>query len=239
MRLALSLSDVQAVKEREELKLALCNICTRYDLSHVSFLVVRNGVNATHYPFYCTTYPAAWIEAYLTRNLFEIDPVMDIVRAGHLPVDWSSLDQKSTQVRHFFEEARSHGVGPNGLTIPVRGAHGERALFSVASDLSTQDWSSLCASSTHDLHILSHYLHETVLAVTGLRKDARYKKLSRRERQCLQLLAAGKIHKQIAAALEISESSVRLYLRSARNKLGASTSHHAVARASFLELINL
>lgn len=239
MRLAPSLSDIQAAKEREDLKLALCHIRTRYDLSHIAFLVVRNGVNSPRYPFYCATYPTAWIETYLARNLFEIDPVIDIVRAGHLPVDWSSLDQKSARVRHFFEEARSHGIGPNGLTIPVRGAHGERGLFSVTSDLSKQDWLSLCASSTHDLHILSHYLHETVLAVTGLRRAVRYKELSRRERQCLQLLAAGKIHKQIAAALGISESSVRLYLRSARNKLGASTSHHAVARASFLELIDI
>lgn len=239
MRLALSLSDMQAAKEREELSPALCQICTRYDLSHMTFLVVRNGFDSMRFPFYCTTYPTVWIEPYLTRNLFEIDPVIDIVRAGHLPVDWSSLDQKSAQVRRFFGEARSHGIGPNGLTIPVRGAYGERGLFSVSSDLSKRDWSSLCASSTHDLHILSHYLHERVLAVTGLRKAARYKELSRRERQCLQMLAVGKVHKQIAWALGISESSVRLYLRSARNKLGASTSHHAVARASFLELINL
>jgi len=92
----------------------------------------------------------------------------------------------------------------------------------------------------HELIILSHYLHEAVLVLAGLREDGSdFRMLSRRERQCLQLLAAGRLSKQIAAALNISESAVKQYLRSARLKLGASTSHQAVAKASFFELISL
>lgn len=87
--------------------------------------------------------------------------------------------------------------------------------------------------------VLSHYLDETVVAITGLRDGAHYRDLSRRERQCLELLAGGRLSKQIAAALGISESAVKQYLRSARLKLGASTSHQAVAKASFFELISL
>ena len=119
------------------------------------------------------------------------------------------------------------------------GPNGERCLFSVASNLPKRDWSRLRASSIHELQILSHYLHETVFSATGLREIGRYRNLSRRESQCLQLLATGRISKQIAADLGISENSVKLYLRSGRLKLGAATSHHAVAKASFLELIEI
>ncbi|WP_234841550.1 LuxR C-terminal-related transcriptional regulator, partial [Sinorhizobium meliloti] len=49
--------------------------------------------------------------------------------------------------------------------------------------------------------------------------------------------AIGRISKQIAADLGISENAVKLYLRSARIKLNAATSYQAVAKASFLELI--
>ncbi|WP_347376845.1 LuxR C-terminal-related transcriptional regulator [Ensifer sp. Root1252] len=55
----------------------------------------------------------------------------------------------------------------------------------------------------------------------------------------MQLLRTGRISKQIAANLGISENAVKLYLRSAKLKLGASTSHHAVAKASYLELIKI
>ncbi|CAH0343215.1 putative transcriptional activator protein TraR [Rhizobium sp. CECT 9324] len=238
MRLALSLSDIRSAKAPEDLTPVIFEISVRYELSHMSFLVARSGTRDTGYPLYFTTYPATWIEAYLARHFFETDPVLEAARSGHLPVDWSSLG-RTVQDRHFFEEARFHGIGPNGLTIPVRGAYGELGFFSVASDLCKDDWFRLCATSTNDLHILSHYLHEAVFAITGLRKGVSPRKLSRRETQCLHLLATGKIHKQIAAALGISESSVRLYLRSAREKLFASTSHQAVAKATYLELINL
>jgi len=237
-RLSLSLNSLRELKHPEELDQALSQICTLFGLTHMTFLVVRTGISSVSHPFYCSTYPRDWVQTYLACGYFDIDPVIDIIRTGFLPVDWSTLPQRSPEAVRFFEEAQCHGIGPNGLTIPVRGANGERCLFSVTSDVSKAQWSSLCMSSVHDLHVLSHYLHEKVLALTGLREAARYRDLSRRERQCLQLLAKGKIYKQIAAALGISEISVRLHIRSARGKLGAQTSHQAVAKASFLELIN-
>jgi DNA-binding CsgD family transcriptional regulator len=238
-RLSSSLAMLRAAKHRDQLEPALRDLCLRYGLSHMTFLVAHIRGQSARYPYFCTTYPAAWTEAYFERNYFDVDPVIGVLRWGHLPVDWSSLDWRPTPADHFFKEATRHGVGPHGLTVPVRGPKGERCLFSVTSNCPKRDWSSVRASSIHELHILSHYLHETVLAVTGLRDAGGYRELSARERQCLQLLATGRISKQIAAALGISESAVKLYLRSARTKLDASTSHQAVAKASFLELIDL
>ncbi|MFQ6161001.1 helix-turn-helix transcriptional regulator [Sinorhizobium meliloti] len=238
-RLSLSLRTLHAAKHREDLHPALRKLCVRHGLSHMTLLVVCNGGRSGLYPDYCTTYPDTWTEIYIDKGYFDIDPVIDVVRWGFLPVDWSSLDRRSAQVYRLFKEARSHDIGPYGLTIPIRGSKGERSLFSVTSNLPKRDWSRLRASSIHELQILSHYLHETMLSASGLREIGRYRNLSRRESQCLQLLATGRISKQIAADLGISENAVKLYLRSARQKLGAFTSYHAVAKASFLELIKI
>jgi len=238
-RLSSSLATLRAAKHRDQLNPALRELCTQYGLSHMTFLVARIRSQSERYPYYCTTYPEAWTRCYIDKSYFDIDPVIDVLRWGHLPVDWASLDWRSTRASRFFKEARRHDIGPHGLTIPIRGPRGERCLFSVTSNRSKRDWSRLRTSSIHDLHILSHYLHETVLALIGLRNPDGYRELSPRERQCLQLLATGRISKQIAAALGISESAVKLYLRSARTKLGASTSHQAAAKASFHELIEL
>lgn len=237
-RLSLSLRTLLAAKHSEELCPALEELCVRYGLSHMTFLVVCSGGRSGVHPYF-TTYPDAWTEIYVEKRYFDIDPVINVARSGFMPVDWSSLDQRSAQTSRLFKEAHSFEIGPSGLTIPIRGPKGERCLFSVASNLPKREWSRLRASSIHELQILSQYLHETVFSATGLREVGRYRDLSRREVECLQLLARGRISKQIAADLGISENAVKLYLRSARKKLGAATSHHAVAKAIFLELIKI
>jgi len=55
--------------------------------------------------------------------------------------------------------------------------------------------------------------------------------LSDRERQVLQLIAHGMSTKQVAVELEISESTVKTYLRNLFEKLGAEHRAHAVALA--------
>lgn len=65
------------------------------------------------YPYYCTTYPDKWTEIYVDKRYFDIDPVIDVVRWGFFPVDWSSLDRRSAQVYRLFMEARSYDIGPH------------------------------------------------------------------------------------------------------------------------------
>ena len=235
--LARSLLDIQTLETSEELAGALHVISARYGLSHMTFLALRTGSTSPLIPFYVSTYTQEWINTYVVNDYIAIDPVVALARTDLLPVDWSLVKRQSDEVAHFFADAIRHGVGPNGLAIPIRGANGERCLFSVTSDLPNEDWAVLKRSIVHELHIIAYYLHEKVMRISGLSHPGMERDLSTRERQCLQLLASGKIYKQIAAALDVSESAVRIYIRSARRKLNATTSHHAVAKASYLELI--
>ncbi len=216
---------------------AVARIRDRYQFAHLAFLVVRLADRPDPYPFYCTTYPDEWVSLYLRNNYFEIDPVIDLSKTAFLPVDWLDLDHRTPEARSFFKEAKSFDIGRNGLTVPIRGSGGERSLFSATSNLPRREWRKLRMSSKHDLQVLSHYLHEKALSVSGLRKNGGYRKLSRREQECLQLLARGLVSKRIAARLQISENAVRLYLNLAKRKLDAKTLYQAIARASFLEII--
>jgi DNA-binding CsgD family transcriptional regulator len=235
--LSWSLTMLRRVGSRAELNVAFAAIRDRYQFAHLAFLVVRLANRADTHPFYCTTYPEEWTSLYLERNYFEIDPVIDLSRTGFLHVDWSNLDRHSARTRGFFKEAVSFDIGRHGLTVPIRGPGGERSLFSVTSNLPRPEWRKLRTSSDHDLQILSHYVHEKALSVWGLRTSGGYRKLSGREQECLQLLANGLVSKRIAARLQISESAVRLYLKLAKRKLDAATIYQAIARASFLEII--
>ncbi|MBB3429072.1 DNA-binding CsgD family transcriptional regulator [Rhizobium sp. BK312] len=236
-RLAWSLAILRKADSEADLNVALADIRGRYQFAHLVFLLVRLANRTGTYPWYCTTYPEEWTSLYHRNNYFEIDPVIELYKTGFLPVDWSSLDRRSARTRSFLQEANAFGVGRHGVTIPVRGPSGERSLFSATSNLSGREWRKLRASSSHELQVLSCYLHEKALTVSGLRKSGVYRKLSRREQECLQLISSGLVPKRIATRLQISEDAVRLYLRLARRKLDAATIYQAIARASFLELI--
>lgn len=236
-RLSSSLTLLHSIDRSDQVETVLRQICGIFSLKHMTFLVVRAEIAATKYPYFCTTYSTRWKATYVAENFFDVDPVIDILRWSRMPVDWSALD--SGRNRQFFDDARLGDVGSHGMTIPLRGPHGERCLFSVSSDHSLADWSLLKTTSAHELSVISHLLHEKILAALDLAIRRPWRALSPRERQCLENIAAGLIPKQIAAKLSISESSVRLYLRSARRKLDAKTSHQAVARASFCEMIHI
>lgn len=232
-----SLKIVRMAASINDLNAAISDVRDRYGFNHLVFLLVRPANHPNIAPLFCATYPEEWTSLYLRNNYLKIDPVIQFSQTGFLPYDWSGLNRTSEAARLFFKEAKAFGVGVNGLTVPIRGPGGERSLLSATSNLRGKDWRTLRTSSKNDLLVLSHFLHEKVLMVSGLRKNSAYRRLSKREQQCLQLLASGIVPKRIASQLQLSESAVRLYIRSGRGKLNARTTYQAIARASFLEII--
>ncbi|MBM7324789.1 LuxR family transcriptional regulator [Agrobacterium sp. S2] len=237
-KLPLSIARINGVTGKDDLGHAIGTIRDLYGFAHMAFLSVGFPTGERAQMAYCATYPREWIARYIDRDYFMIDPAIATRRTGFFPVDWSSFETSSTVVREMFIEATAFGIGPNGVTLPVRGPFGERSVFSATSNASPRDWRALRGSAEHDLMLLSHYIHEKFLIIAGFR-SRRYRPLSRRERECLQLLGRGFVPKRIARQLDLSESAVRLYLGSARKKLEARTACQAIARASFLELIEV
>ena len=90
----------------------------------------------------------------------------------------------------------------------------------------------------HDLLLAAHYINERALALEG-EGHAPHQSLSPRETDALTLLAAGRSRAQAAERLKISEHTLRVYIESARFKLGALNTTHAVASALSRGLIGL
>ena len=231
------LDIITAASNIDELRHAIFHVRDCYRVSHLVFHVVRLGLGDADHPLILSTYSRAWVDYYVENNFFALDPVLDVSRVGLLPVDWSCLDRAGAATERFFRQADSYGVGRFGITIPIRGPRGERSLLTATSNLSEHAWADLRTDCEEDLQLLAPHIHEQALTISGLRAQAA-RALSRRQFQCIDLIAQGKLPKQIAAILGISESAVRLHLRLARQKLGGSTTTQAVSRAVAIELIH-
>jgi DNA-binding CsgD family transcriptional regulator len=164
-------------------------------------------------------------------DYLRIDPVVIGCFQRFHPVDWKRLDWSSKQARAFQQDAIAHGVGNQGFSIPIRGPNGQFALFTVSHNCDDATWADFTRAASArpdpDRALLQPQ-------GTGIREEPRQEPargLSPREVDALTFLAMGYARGQVAEMLSISEHTLRAYIESARFKLGAMNTTHAVARA--------
>lgn len=208
-------------------------LIARLGITNASFyLAASPGIGQSRVAW--TTYPREFIDLYRRRDYLRIDPVIGMVAWGYLPVDWRDLDRRSAEVVRLFEDARAFGIGPHGLTIPVRDVQGTCGLFTVSSDLPEAAWLERRHQFIRELQATACKLHAHALTVFGRAPATR---LTPRELEALQWAAQGKTTAETAIVLGVSERTVRAFLDGARHKLGAGNVTHAVARALSLRLL--
>lgn len=228
------IEDLDSVVSEEVGTDALKRIAGRFGLSNVSYLGI-NIPQVKQEVYIVTTYSPDWVHRYVSQGYVSIDPVIQVGLRGILPLDWKDVREANDTVKDFFGEAREFGLSRQGLSIPIRGVHGETAMFSLNSDRTDREWASDKRRLMRDFQILSHHFHTRVLEIHNVQKEK--VELSSKELECLKWVAAGKTTFEIGIILHISERTVRFFLESARAKLGTVNSVQAVARAIRLNLI--
>ena len=136
-----------------------------------------------------------------------------------------------------MQEAIDWGLGNQGYSIPLRGPNGQFALFTANHSCSDEEWATFCETNQRDLMLIAHYFNQKALQFERGEDDQGPKALSPREADALTYLALGYSRAQVSETLAISEHTLRVYVESARFKLGALNTTHAVARALSLGLI--
>lgn len=232
-----SLGQVERAATLDGLRDAVLGLLAPYDLQHAVYYARRMPSVALQDPFLVFSYPQAWIDHYFARRYDLVDPVVLEGERSVLPIDWSALDRRSGPVRQLFGEAEDAGVGRQGLTLPIRGAHGDVAIFTVTSQADRGEWDRRRPFYMRDMQIIANHIHARVLALSGVDQPDYAGRLSRRERECLQWAASGHTIAGTAERLRLSERVVRGYLDSARHKLDCLTKSQAVARAVSLRIV--
>lgn len=183
-----------------------------------------------------TSYPASWLLRYQEAGHERVDPVVQQIATSSLPVFWDGL--KGVVPRHIvFDEAREHGLA-NGITVPVAGMGGARALFSIATDRAPEASAGHQAAMAGQALLTALYMHEAASRLAGAADAASLPALTAREVECLQWAATGKTSWEISNILSVSERTVIFHMVNATKKLKASNRRQAVVRALSLGLIH-
>jgi len=200
--------------------------------------LVYHWVSAAGDQYGCGTYHPDWVQRYLEKDYLRIDPVIQGCYQRFHPVDWKRLDWSGEAARAFLKEALDYGLRNQGYSVPLRGPNGQFALFTVNHRIGDDSWARFTRTHMQELLLAAHYVNERALALDG-DSPAPHQALSPRETDALTLLAAGNSRAKAAERLKISEHTLRVYIESARFKLGAMNTTHAVANALSRGLICL
>lgn len=200
--------------------------------------VVYHSLNSTGDQYAVLTYADDWVADYVQQGYARVDPVVNGCFSRFTPVEWKTLDWTPKTVRAFHGEALASGVGTQGISVPIRGPNGQFAIFTVNHSCSDRSWQAFTKAHAHDLLLLSHFLNQSALRIEAEGGSPHAapvppprRPLSPRETDALRLLALGLNRAQVADNLCISENTLRSYIESARLKLGAMNTTHAVVTA--------
>jgi LuxR family quorum-sensing system transcriptional regulator CciR len=159
-------------------------------------------------------YPPSWAEEILARGYAADDPVHLASRRANTGFRWRDLPgllPLERRHRRILSRSRLHGLG-TGFTVPanVPGEPGASCSFAVRKGRELPLKRLRCAEL-----VGAHALR----AARRLRPAAERRprpRLSRREVECLRLVALGKTDWEIARILGLSFHTARQYVRAAR-----------------------
>lgn len=182
-------------------------------------------------------YPQRWLERYLARDYFAIDPLVKHAQTSTLPAVWGERTLHDSSATEFWEEARSVGLS-SGLSFVISERAGATGIFSLARDTAMDQSGQELAALIGRGQMFASLVHHACcrLQVPKLLPQANTV-LTARERECLKWSADGKTAWELGQILGISARTAVFHLNNAMQKLGATNKTQAIVRAVALQLI--
>ncbi|KQO25618.1 hypothetical protein ASF11_18855 [Acidovorax sp. Leaf76] len=181
-------------------------------------------------------YPPGWQRLYAERQYAALDPTVHHCRTSTDAIVWSEDFFAQSGTLHFFEEARSHGLG-FGLSVPVHEARGVKTMVSLARDQPISDpreQQQLLAAGKV-LASCAHFAHRGLIATEAAL--AGRPPMSAQESQCLSWVALGKTSAEIGQIMSIAEPTVVFHIKNVMEKLDVKNRSQAIAVAFRLGLL--
>ncbi|MGJ8529617.1 helix-turn-helix transcriptional regulator [Maritalea sp.] len=207
-----------------------------WGVDHLAYGIIRLGARSDGRSFdFITTYSDEWQSRYLSRKYHELDPVIKEATQRHTPFDWDTKRYKTPELVKFFSDSTEHGLGNQGITVPIHGPEGECCAMSANVSMSNRQWRDKRNKILPHLVLFAHQFHAKVLKLC--QPSPGEVQLSNREIEVLQWAAEGKSVWETAQILGISDHSVKTYLQNCQRKLRGVNKLHAVVTAMRLGAI--
>jgi DNA-binding CsgD family transcriptional regulator len=210
---------------------------TCYSFTYYSFR--PDAVNRVKYD-HSSEKLKAWHDYYIAQGYDDIDTTLETVYQEVLPVHWY-IDQqikeaKRPRERKMRVDSKTFGA-EHGLTIPVHGPKDDFACLMVEQirgENCLNKWQELQFELLEVAYLYYHYLRYLLLKLQPVEKKH---ELSKREMQCLSLIAQRRNLQDMAKIMHITPRTVNYHIQRINKRLGVRSKYQAAAKAIELGLL--
>ena len=211
--------------------------CRKLGFSHLGAFSVLDPAGQTIGSYEAGFSDPIWRDHYIQQDHFTRDAIVRLIPASLDAIVWRDLVSEgaiSDEERRVFDEAGEFGH-KDGYVLPQHYTNGALAATILGAPQPIP-YNGRTRAATH---ILAAYFSMGVRRLLAPVSSAQGASLSRRQRECLQWVRAGKSDWEIGEILSISEFTVRDHIEQARKRLGVRTRTQAVIEAIQLRLISI
>ena len=193
--------------------------------------------NRVRSAFYIIRWPESWTKFYVGSGMIERDPIVNELAYRREPFTWSDLraDNKLQKAGRAALTAAAAAGWDEGLVVPMpRGVNrvGLVSLVGHRTDLDAEARAHLCL-----LSLALHSHARTLVSREGFAIPPAG--LTRREIECLALVARGRSDKAIADELGIAVSTAHEHVENAKRRLQVRSRVQMVTIAASLGVIDI
>jgi DNA-binding CsgD family transcriptional regulator len=200
-----------------------------------------NSLNKIKYDI-CSPNFEIWHKHYLEENYEEIDTTLEKVYRKSLPEFWDLQKQLKEARTPKEKQMRLDSIefgAEKGLSIPIHGPHEDFAILLVVQmrgEHCLAEWQKI----QYDLFAAGYYYYSYLQPILLKHQEPAEKfDLSKREIQCLLLIAKNFSMKAIAENLHLTERTVNYHIQRLNKKLGTKNKYQSVAKALQYGLIKI
>ncbi len=168
------------------------------NVGHCTLHVATEVVPETYSTKVITTYPPEWVRLYVNRRFYLKDPVLRASKSRSTSFYWDTACWSDPVEATFWNEAKAHGIGTAGYTVPISTETGNVLALSVSAMLEAQAFREMISPYESDLYNLGVIL---VDAFGQLASDERPMTFNPTEDQLMVLrgIAMGAGEEQLAS----------------------------------------
>ena len=173
-----------------------------------------------------TNWNLEWQEVWWDNGYYEHDPIVHYLLKTQKLFSWDIAYRHASKIgKKIFEESKNFGF-TNGIAFPVSTDVGSLGIVSLGVDEVNFEKKTLAMIQTVSKHT---YLH--LVKLSNFKATNSASSFTKRETEIMHLVSQGKTNGEIAKILNLSDETIKSYLKLVSQKLNTVNRAHAVSEA--------